>query len=58
MIYDRPIWALMQDAAAELSPPYTVGEIIAYRRPPSAARRDRQLLSPSPAKGNNADGAV
>lgn len=30
MIYDRPIWALMQDAAAELSPPYTVGEIIAW----------------------------
>ena len=30
MIYDRPIWALMQDAAAELPPPYTVGEIIAW----------------------------
>jgi hypothetical protein len=30
VIYDRPIWALMQDAAAELSPPYTVGEIIAW----------------------------
>src|SRR5580698_4625529 len=30
MIYDRPIWALMQDAAAELQPPYTVGEIIAW----------------------------
>lgn len=30
MIYDRPIWALMQDAAAELTPPYTVGEIIAW----------------------------
>ena len=30
MIYDRPIWALMQDAVAELSPPYTVGEIIAW----------------------------
>ena len=30
MIYDRPIWALMQDAAADLSPPYTVGEIIAW----------------------------
>src|SRR5579862_6463730 len=29
MIYDRPIWALMQDAAAELSPPYTVGKLIA-----------------------------
>jgi hypothetical protein len=30
MIYDRPIWALMQDAAADLSPPYTVGELIAW----------------------------
>ena len=30
MIYDRPISVLMQDAAAELSPPYTVGEIIAW----------------------------
>jgi restriction system protein len=30
MIYDRPIWALMQDAAAELTPPYTVGQIIAW----------------------------
>jgi Endonuclease NucS C-terminal domain len=30
MIYDRPIWALMKDAAAELSPPYTVGEIVAW----------------------------
>ena len=30
MIYDRPIWALMQDAAADLSPPYTVGEIVAW----------------------------
>jgi hypothetical protein len=30
MIYDRPIWALMQDAAAELSPPFTVGEIIGW----------------------------
>jgi hypothetical protein len=30
MIYDRPIWVLMQDAAAELLPPYTVGEIIAW----------------------------
>ena len=30
MIYDRQIWALMQDAAAELLPPYTVGEIIAW----------------------------
>jgi hypothetical protein len=30
MLYDRPIWALMKDAAAELSPPYTVGEIVAW----------------------------
>jgi hypothetical protein len=30
MIYDRPIWALMKDAAAELSPPYTVGGIVAW----------------------------
>ena len=30
MIYDRPISVLMQDAAAEFSPPYTVGEIIAW----------------------------
>ena len=30
MIYDKPIWMLMQDAAAELSPPYTVGEIVAW----------------------------
>ena len=30
MIYDRPIWALMKDAAADLSPPYTVAEIIAW----------------------------
>lgn len=30
MIYDRPIWALMQDSAAELSPPYTVGEIVTW----------------------------
>ncbi len=30
MIYDRPIWALMKDAAAELSPPYTVGELVAW----------------------------
>jgi len=30
MIYDRPIWALMQDAATVLSPPYTVGEIVAW----------------------------
>jgi hypothetical protein len=30
MIYDRPIWALMHDAAADLSPPYTVGELIAW----------------------------
>jgi hypothetical protein len=30
VIYDRPIWALMQDAAADLSPPYTVGELIAW----------------------------
>lgn len=30
MIYDRPIWALMKDAAAELSPPYTAGEIVAW----------------------------
>ena len=30
MIYDRPIWMLMQDAATELSPPYTVGEIVAW----------------------------
>jgi hypothetical protein len=30
MIYDRPIWALMQHATAELSPPYTVGEIVAW----------------------------
>jgi endonuclease len=30
MIYDRPIWALMKDAATELSPPYTVGEIVAW----------------------------
>lgn len=30
MIYDRPIWALMKDAEAELSPPYTVGDIVAW----------------------------
>jgi endonuclease len=30
MIYDKPIWALMSEAAAELSPPYTVGEIVAW----------------------------
>jgi hypothetical protein len=30
MIYDKPIWALMKDAEAELSPPYTVGEIVAW----------------------------
>ena len=30
MIYDRPIWSLMKDAAVELSPPYTVGEIITW----------------------------
>src|SRR6266516_846896 len=30
MIYDRPIWALMKDAAAELSPPYTVADIVAW----------------------------
>ena len=30
MIYDRPIWALMSNAAAELSPPYTVGQIVAW----------------------------
>lgn len=30
MIYDRPIWALMKDAAAELSPPYTAGEIVSW----------------------------
>lgn len=30
MIYDRPIWALMKDAAAELSPPYTVVKIVAW----------------------------
>jgi hypothetical protein len=30
MIYDRPIWVLMEDAAAELLPPHTVGEIIAW----------------------------
>ncbi len=30
MIYDKPIWLLMQDAAEELSPPYTVGEIVAW----------------------------
>jgi hypothetical protein len=30
MIYDRPIWALMKDAATELSPPYTVGEIVTW----------------------------
>lgn len=30
MIYDKPIWMLMQDAAAELSPPYTAGEIVAW----------------------------
>lgn len=30
MIYDRPISALMKDAAADLSPPYTVSEIVAW----------------------------
>jgi hypothetical protein len=30
VIYDRPISALMKDAAAELSPPYTVDEIVAW----------------------------
>ncbi len=30
MIYDRPIWALMKDAATELSPPYKTGEIVAW----------------------------
>lgn len=30
MIYDKPIWALMKDAATELSPPYTTGEIVAW----------------------------
>lgn len=30
MIYDKPIWALMSEAAADLSPPYTVGEIVAW----------------------------
>jgi len=30
MIYDRPIRVLMSDAAAELSAPYTVREIVAW----------------------------
>jgi hypothetical protein len=30
VIYDRPIWVLMQEAAAELSPPYAVGEIVTW----------------------------
>jgi endonuclease len=30
MIYDRPISALMRDAVADLSPPYTVSEIVAW----------------------------
>ena len=30
MICDRPIWMLMQDAATELSPPYTAGDIVAW----------------------------
>src|SRR6202161_1675403 len=30
MIYDKPIWALMKDAEAKLSPTYTVGEIVAW----------------------------
>lgn len=30
MIYDKPIWALMSEAGAELSSPYTVGEIVAW----------------------------
>jgi hypothetical protein len=30
MIYDKPIWMLMQDAASELSTPYTVNVIVAW----------------------------
>ena len=30
MIYDRPTWALMRDAAAELPTPCTVGEIVEW----------------------------
>src|ERR671919_881208 len=30
LLYDRPISVLMKDAAAELTPPYTVPEIIAW----------------------------
>jgi hypothetical protein len=30
MLYDRPIWALMHDAAADLAPPYRVSDFVAW----------------------------
>jgi transitional endoplasmic reticulum ATPase len=30
MIYDRPVWSLMKDATVDLTPPYTVKELVAW----------------------------